>query len=240
MKLYKLFLLVLVGLRFPCRAQIVEIPHVGFDMFYDIAQKHTIFSIYELSNNTFKYKIARGTTRFDPLISSKFQSAASHYKNTPIYDIGHLVPYADFCYNNLPYSIDISELASPGPVLINPNIVSSSSVNIWSNMVLQEFSLNRGVWGSLENDITTNFDDYIDKKIVIVGCDYSTKVINKQLLPSLFWKIVIYKRDTLYYEFANVKPINTDFHSYIKTNLVMRKRIDYIDKIKISSKLLGK
>jgi DNA/RNA endonuclease G (NUC1) len=216
MKLYKLLLLVLVALVGSSFAQIVEIQHVGFTIFYDIAQKNTKFSEYEVSKIKQLKKQKRHSTKYDPLISSEFQNGGSCYNNTPNYDIGHLVPFADFCYNNS----------------------TGAGVNIWTNMVLQNSSLNRGAWGSLESWISLNFDNYSDKKIVIVGCDYSTKRINKVILPQLFWKVVIFKKDTLYFEFPNVKPINKDFFKYLEPPEKMRKRMEYVKVLKLSSKKL--
>lgn len=148
------------------------VQHTDFSLSYSSTYKLAFWSAYELnpSDTVNNYERSTKYSKDDILTQNRINTAtANDFKNSG-YDRGHLTPANDMRYD----------------------YTTSLEVNVYSNIVPQNPSFNRGIWSSLENRVTNLTKKY--KNIYIITGPILTSnmiKIGTVSVPEFYYKVLV-------------------------------------------------
>jgi endonuclease G len=144
---------------------------------------------------------------FDPIVARHFQPRA--HRAIAGFDRGHQLPSADRTYSK----------------------EGNSTTFYFTNITVQNASLNRGVWSTLENRVRT-WVTQCDTLYVVAGAMITTADDNEiryakdndgldVAIPKYYFKVIAQKRGanyyTIAYRFDNIAPTNRNLNAYEMT-----------------------
>lgn len=173
----------------------------NYTMFYDTGMKLAYWVAYPLTSSYIGSSGRSENWEYDPMISESYQPKLySAFKDG--YSRGHQIPSADRTYST-------SE---------------NSTTFFFSNMTAQNYDLNGGMWGDLENKVRVWMKS-ADTLYVVTGAMIKTKTDQtitytydndyaKIAIPKYYFKALAQKRGTSYYTIAftmnNEEPSSYD------------------------------
>lgn len=188
----KIIITILILLSNLAFSQLIVLKKNNYKIIFDTIHKTTIYTKYNRRNQNQLLQLPRTSIKWDRKIKQNQQSGYKDFKKQNKYDKGHLVPIQDFQYEPL----DLVD------------------VDLYTNIIPQIISFNRGVWRTLENYIHDLPFDNNFRETIYTGCIYDGKTINSILIPKYLFKIYITKNDTVCWKIPNEINLNSNFNYY--------------------------
>lgn len=163
----KTFILLLLSLQ--TFGQVIHKKY--YDLVFDTVNKRPVYLHYQFTGRNFNYTWKDAVINYDLYFSKAMQWGARYYPETMYYDKGHLIPKEDMRFDS----------------------VAAAECNVYTNVVPQEYHVNRGVWKSIENYVRKKAFLLKDTIDVWTGCIYDGKRLVWLYVPSYFWKVLRYK-----------------------------------------------
>ncbi|WP_134394735.1 DNA/RNA non-specific endonuclease [Flavobacterium psychrophilum] len=200
MKLYLYILLVSSS----CLGQIVPIYKTKSIIYFDKSEKLPIYTRDTLNNQDFNQVFLRKKVKYDPSISSNFQSKHKDYLKDTLFDKGHLIP------------------------IINKNYSQNTldEINVFTNIAPQYYLLNRVLWRDLEVHIKSLSSILHTNIIIWSGCDFGYRKIGNIKIPLRFWKLILVNGTYYAWSFENKKPLTFNYNHYIISPLILIQKIN--------------
>ncbi len=184
----KILLLLILVFQFST-AQKIEIHNNYFKIIFDKQLNEALYT-YEVLEPNLTYDLFYKTSlRLDKNLCRKCQPQLLDFAGDTIYDRGHLV-----CKRNASYSKDMANFC-----------------NYYTNILPQDYRLNRGQWRDLENFIFNLM--FINGYEIEIwsGQDVGFRRLGKLKIPLKFWKLIKVNNNFFAWSFPNE---NLGFQSF--------------------------
>ncbi|WP_134395696.1 DNA/RNA non-specific endonuclease [Flavobacterium psychrophilum] len=187
-----------------CLGQMVPIYKTKSIIYFDKSERLPLYTRDTLSSQDFNQVFLRKKVKYDPSISSNFQSKHKDYLKDTLFDKGHLIP------------------------IINKNYSQNTldEINVFTNIAPQYYLLNRVLWRDLEVHIKSLSSILHTNIIIWSGCDFGYRKIGNIKIPLRFWKLILVNGTYYAWSFENKKPLTFNYNHYIISPLILIQKIN--------------
>ncbi len=195
----RIFFVLVLALVFSLgEGQIVKITHTYYTIYFDTVRKLPLYTYYKLTKAHLPNNTPRTSFTHDPLADLSVQTNVDHYQlgTGPMekrIDAGHLSPDDDFRFKQ----------------------VAEKDAMRWTNVAPQNYNLNRGAWGNIEDSVK-NICAASGTVKVWTGCIYyNTLAVNGVPKPHYYWKVIKYNGGKIEWLAENIHKPGRTCHELI-------------------------